>query len=150
MDRVNPEKRSEIMSHIRGKNTKPELLVRSLLHRAGFRFRLHRKDLPGKPDIVLPKYKTVVFVHGCFWHGHRGCSKATLPQTNTAFWQEKLAKNASRDARTRTLLQQDGWKVVVVWQCEIAQLRRNPETLFRRITANTLANASEDTLPDNS
>lgn len=133
MDRVNPEKRSEIMSHIRGKNTKPELLVRSLLHRAGFRFRLHRKELPGKPDIVLPKYKTVVFVHGCFWHGHQGCSKAALPQTNTAFWQEKLAKNASRDARTHALLRQDGWKVIVVWQCEIAQLRRDPDILFSAI-----------------
>ena len=93
MDTVDPKKRSEIMSHIRGKNTKPELLIRSLLHRSGFRFRIHRRDLPGCPDIVLPKYKTIIFVHGCFWHQHSGCKKSTLPQTNITFWKNKLKKN---------------------------------------------------------
>lgn len=134
MDRVNPEKRSEIMSHIRGKNTKPELLVRSLLHRAGFRFCLHRKDLPGKPDIVLPKYKTVIFVHGCFWHRHPGCFKATNPKTNTEFWQEKFARNIVRDYEVSKKLEKSGWLVVVVWQCTIARILATPEILIKNIT----------------
>ncbi|WP_415713066.1 very short patch repair endonuclease [Maridesulfovibrio sp.] len=118
MDHLTPEKRSWNMSRIRGKDTKPEMVVRSLLHRMGYRFRLHRKDLPGKPDIVLPKYKTVLFVHGCYWHRHEGCRHATVPKTNTDFWMNKFNKNIERDQRVRQELQQLGWRVVTIWECE--------------------------------
>ncbi len=103
-DMFTPEKRSQIMSRVRSKNTKPELEVRSALHAMGYRFRLHRKDLPGKPDVVLPKYRTALFVHGCFWHQHPGCRKATLPKNNANFWREKLEGNVARDARIRRVL----------------------------------------------
>src|SRR5687767_3965340 len=99
------EKRSEVMSRIRGKNTKPEIFVRKLLHRLGFRFRLHPKDLPGKPDLVLPRHSTVVFVHGCFWHQHLGCKEGRPPNSNQAFWTEKLNKNRERDERVRNELE---------------------------------------------
>jgi len=108
-----------MMSRIRSKNTKPEILVRKWLHKQGFRFRLHQKDLPGKPDIVLPKYRTVIFVHGCFWHRHPGCKKTTTPSTNTEFWEEKFRKNVDRDVRNRETLEALGWKVIVVWECEV-------------------------------
>lgn len=131
MDRYTRQKRSALMSKVRGKDTKPEKLVRSMLHRMGFRFRLHRKDLPGRPDIVLPKHRTVVFVHGCFWHRHPGCKKTSFPQTNTRFWEAKLAGNMDRDARNMEELARLGWKVIVVWECELkdvdalsARLRR--------------------------
>ncbi len=110
------------MSKVRGKNTRPEKLVRSLLHRMGFRFRLHRKDLPGRPDLVLPKYKTVIFVHGCFWHRHPGCKKASTPKSNTAFWEDKFEKNVARDARVAEALRHSGWNVLVVWECELKDL----------------------------
>jgi len=118
-DRVSRKKRSEMMSRIRSKNTKPEILVRKWLHKQGFRFRLHQKDLPGKPDIVLPKYRTVIFVHGCFWHRHPGCKRTTTPSTNTEFWEEKFRKNVDRDVRNRETLEALGWKVIVVWECEV-------------------------------
>ncbi len=108
------------MSRIRSGNTKPELIVRGLLHRMGFRFRVHRRDLPGKPDIVLPKYKTVIFVHGCFWHRHERCKKATMPATNREFWQDKFNANVARDQRNRDALRRAGWKVVVAWECRIS------------------------------
>ncbi len=117
-DVFTPEKRSEVMSLVRSKNTKPELFVRSLLHRMGYRFRLHRKDLPGKPDIVLPKYRAVIFVHGCFWHQHPGCKKATLPKQNAEFWKDKLEGNVRRDEQARHRLEEAGWRVLVVWECE--------------------------------
>lgn len=107
------------MSRVRGKNTKPELIVRSLLYRMGYRFRLHRRDLPGNPDIVLPKHKKVVFVHGCFWHGHKGCPRAKRPGTNKAFWNEKLSKNIERDKRYLKELRRLGWEPLVVWGCQI-------------------------------
>jgi DNA mismatch endonuclease, patch repair protein len=107
------------MGRVRGRDTAPELAVRRELHRRGFRFRLHRQDLPGKPDIVLPKYKTVVLVHGCFWHGHAGCSRSRRPTTNIAFWDRKLDGNISRDAAVRKELEDSGWRVIVVWQCRI-------------------------------
>ena len=119
MDRISPEERSRIMSHIRSKDTKPEKRLRSLLHRLGFRFRLHRKDLPGTPDIVLPKYRTVIFVHGCFWHQHPGCKKATLPRSNVEFWKNKLEKDIGRDKEVEKKLIETGWNVIVIWECEI-------------------------------
>ena len=119
MDRISPEERSRIMSHIRSKDTKPEKRLRSLLHRLGFRFRLHRKDLPGTPDIVLPKYRTVIFVHGCFWQQHPGCKKATLPRSNVEFWKNKLEKNIERDKEVEKKLIETGWNVIVIWECEI-------------------------------
>lgn len=136
MDTVDPKKRSEIMSHIRGKNTKPELLIRSLLHRSGFRFRIHRRDLPGCPDIVLPKYKTIIFVHGCFWHQHSGCKKSTLPQTNITFWKNKLKKNSDRDLFVQNELEKSGWKVIIIWQCEISAIQKNPEIFFSNLKGN--------------
>jgi len=118
MDTLSPANRSLLMSKVHGKNTKPEMAVRKCLHALGFRFRLHRKNLPGKPDIVLPKYKTVIFVHGCFWHRHPWCRKTTIPSTNTEFWEEKFLKNRERDAMNRKDLEALGWKVIAIWECE--------------------------------
>ena len=112
-------KRSKVMSNIRSKDTKPEKLVRTLLHNEGFRFRLHRKDLPGKPDITLPKYKSVIFVHGCFWHNHSKCIDGKIPKTNTAFWKNKISKNIERNENNIKNLKQLGWKVLIVWECEV-------------------------------
>lgn len=117
MDVVDRATRSKMMSGIRGKNTKPELIVRKHLHRKGLRFRLHA-GLPGKPDLVFPKYRTVVFVHGCFWHRHESCRYATMPANNAAFWQEKFMANVQRDARVTRELEGAGWRVLVVWSCE--------------------------------
>jgi DNA mismatch endonuclease (patch repair protein) len=122
MDVFTKEKRSKIMSKIKGKDTKPEKVVRSLLHQMGYRFRLHRKDLPGNPDIVLPKHKKVIFVHGCFWHGHDGCPRAKRPSTNKKFWNEKLLKNIERDKKNQSDLPKLGWQLLVVWQCQIKDL----------------------------
>lgn len=121
MDRISVEKRSANMSKVKSKDTKPELIVRALLHRNGLRFRLHRKDLPGHPDIVLPKYKIAIFVHGCFWHQHPGCRKATVPKQNTEFWLSKLQKNCERDKKNKAALLELGWKVVVLWECDICK-----------------------------
>lgn len=118
MDVVDQTTRSRMMSGIRGKGTKPELIVRSFLHRAGLRFRLHAM-LPGKPDLVLPRYRTTVFVHGCFWHRHAGCRYATTPQSNASFWQEKFAANVRRDAEVKRQLETLGWRVLVIWSCEL-------------------------------
>lgn len=121
-DKFTPEERSRIMSRVRNRDTKPEKTVRSLLHAMGHRFRLHRKDLPGKPDIVLPKHKKVVFVHGCFWHGHAGCPRAARPTSNTEFWNKKIDKNMARDAAAQKDLSTLGWKHLIVWQCEMRDL----------------------------
>lgn len=118
-DKLTPQKRSWNMSRIRSANTKPEMLMRSLLHRMGFRFRLHRKDLPGRPDIVLPRYRTVIFVHGCFWHQHLGCVEASHPKSNKAYWESKLEANVKRDEKNRQLLHEQGWRVLVFWECEV-------------------------------
>ena len=118
-DHLDTAKRSWNMSRIRGKDTKPEIAVRKMLHAAGFRFRLHVKELPGKPDIVLPKWKTVVFVHGCFWHRHEGCKDTTTPKTRTEWWLEKFEKNVANDLKKRRDLEDAGWKVLVVWECEV-------------------------------
>ena len=118
MDIVDRNTRSRMMAAIGGRNTRPELRVRKALHAAGLRFRLHRRDLPGSPDIVLPKFRTVVFVHGCFWHRHPGCHFATTPATNVQFWREKLQSNVDRDKRQRRLLINAGWRVLVIWECQ--------------------------------
>jgi|ERR1035441_2122493 DNA mismatch endonuclease (patch repair protein) len=130
MDIWSKEKRSEVMSKIRSKNTKPEKLLRSLLHKSGYRFRIHKKDLPGKPDVVLTKYKTVIFVHGCFWHSHKKCQEGKIPKTNVKFWTDKLQKNILRDREHSRKLKKDGWKVITVWECE---LEKNPNNILKRI-----------------
>jgi len=131
VDFLSPSERSERMSRIRSSNTSPELALRRALHALGFRFRLHRKDLPGKPDIVLPRYETVVFVHGCFWHRHAGCKVATTPKSNTGFWVEKFDRNVARDSRSRELLEAQGWKVIVVWECELGSGRKAVDAALR-------------------
>jgi len=128
-DVFSKEKRSWIMSRVKGRDTKPELLVRSFVHRMGFRFRVHRRDLPGNPDIVLPRHGKVIFVHGCFWHGHKRCPRAKRPTTNKRFWNKKLDGNIERDKRFRKKLRRMGWKVLVVWQCET----RNPEKVLGKL-----------------
>lgn len=110
------------MSAVKGKDTKPEILVRKWLHAAGYRFRLHVKELPGKPDIVLPKYRTVIFVNGCFWHQHQGCPHAKLPTTNKQFWADKLRKNAERDERNYQALRDLGWNMQIIWECEVKNI----------------------------
>jgi DNA mismatch endonuclease (patch repair protein) len=117
-------RRSEIMGRITSQDTRPEVRVRSVLHRMGFRFRLHRKDLPGKPDVVLPKWHVVVLVHGCFWHGHENCCEGHVPKTNSAYWAPKLERNRRRDAENAARLQQLGWKRIVIWECQTYSLAK--------------------------
>lgn len=121
------------MSEIRGKESKPEILIRKYLFSKGFRYRLHDEKLPGKPDIVLPKYRTVIFIHGCFWHGHPGCKRSKLPATNTEFWTEKISANIERDKRNVEELKSVGWNVIVVWGCEIASKAKREDRLKRLI-----------------
>lgn len=120
-DVLTKEQRRHNMSQIRSRDTKPEVLVRSILHRMGYRFRTHRKGLPGKPDVVLAKYRTVIFVHGCFWHRHSCKNGQSMPSTRPGFWKNKFDKNVERDARQIDSLLADGWSVLVVWECELAQ-----------------------------
>jgi DNA mismatch endonuclease (patch repair protein) len=110
--------RSALMGRISGKNTRPELVVRRTAHRLGLRFRLHRGDLPGRPDLVLPRHRSVIFVHGCFWHRHAGCSRCTTPKTRAEFWTKKFAGNVARDLRSVAALESDGWRVITIWECE--------------------------------
>lgn len=117
LDDVTPE-RSRLMARVKGKHTKPEITVRRALHRLGYRFRLHRSDLAGRPDIVLPRYKTAIFVHGCFWHRHPNCSKASMPKTRIDFWRDKFEANVARDRRNVEALKAAGWTVLTVWECE--------------------------------
>lgn len=125
VDFLSSAARSERMSRIRGKDTKPELVVRKLLHAAGYRYRLHVNSMFGRPDIVLPRYKAVIFVHGCFWHRHSGCSVATMPKSNRPFWLAKFARNVERDRQNRTKLRKLGWRVFVVWECEVSSVSRS-------------------------
>lgn len=134
VDVVDKATRSRMMSGIRGKNTKPELVVRSFLHRADFRFRLHDSRLSGKPDIVLKRYESVVFVHGCFWHQHENCLKASMPSSNSKFWKSKLFSNVERDTRNKRALRRDGWKVYVVWECNLTDAKLGG--LAKKIRAN--------------
>lgn len=129
MDHLTREHRSWNMSRIRGRDTRPERMVRSILHRLGFRFRLHSSSLPGHPDVVLPKYRCVVFVHGCFWHRHPHCKFAYIPKSRIDFWTRKFAENVARDRRTTNSLRQAGWRVVIVWECELSA----PDNLARRL-----------------
>jgi DNA mismatch endonuclease, patch repair protein len=130
VDHVTPSKRSEIMRAVRSRDTGPELSLRTMLHRAGYRYRLHVKELPGTPDIVLPRLRAVIFVHGCYWHGHAGCSKAALPKSRVEFWRAKVMANRSRDRARISELKQAGWAPIVVWQCEL----RDPARVLRRVT----------------
>jgi DNA mismatch endonuclease (patch repair protein) len=124
MDKLTPERRSENMRRIKSKDMKPELLVRRLVHGLGYRYRLHRKNLPGKPDLVFGPRKKVIFVHGCFWHGHEreGCLDARRPKSNTSYWNPKLTRNKQRDAERIIALRANGWDVLVVWECDTADV----------------------------
>lgn len=121
MDIVDPTVRSRMMSGIRGRDTAPELAVRRFLHAAGLRYRLHVRQLPGTPDLVFARHRAVVFVNGCFWHAHEGCSYFRLPATRTTFWRDKLAANVARDKRVESELEDDGWRVAIVWECAVRQ-----------------------------
>ncbi|MCL6675437.1 DNA mismatch endonuclease Vsr [Akkermansia muciniphila] len=127
-------KRSDIMSKISNKDTKPEILVRKFLFSQGFRYRINVRTLPGKPDIVLPKYKIAIFVHGCFWHGH-DCKKGKLPSSNIDFWKNKILKNKLRDNENQAQLALLSWKVIVIWQCEISKIDKKIET-FNKLLEN--------------
>lgn len=128
-DTLSRKHRSWNMSRVRSKDTRPELIVRSLLHQTGYRFRLHVKALPGKPDIVLAKYRAVVFVHGCFWHRHKNCPDASTPKTRTDFWIKKFTGNVKRDRTNRSALRKIGWKAIIVWECEVTK----PSKLVTRL-----------------
>lgn len=119
VDSLTKEERSKRMSLIRSSDTSPEIAIRKALHGRGLRFRLGNKDLPGKPDLVFPRYRVALFVHGCFWHRHANCKVANMPKSNTAFWQEKFDKNVARDAKAKASLEELGWRVMVVWECEL-------------------------------
>lgn len=142
MDRISEEQRSWNMSRIKGKDTKPEIRVRKTLHKMGYRFRLHRKYLPGKPDIVLPKYRTIIFVHGCYWHRHTGCQYTYTPKTRVRFWTEKFAGNVERDLRNQSMLKDLGWNVGVIWECETA----DQGLLEKHITDIISAGSSEESV----
>ena len=134
-DIYSKSKRSEIMGRISGRETKPEIFVRKFLFAHGFRYRKNVKDLPGKPDIVLPKYKTVIFVHGCFWHHHENCKYSKLPETNKEFWEKKIFDNVDRDKKNKKILEDLGWKVLLIWQCEIRNNDSRIAKLENLITA---------------
>ncbi|MDO8722089.1 MAG: very short patch repair endonuclease [Syntrophales bacterium] len=133
MDTFSPEKRSEIMSRVRSTDTTPEKKIRSILHKLGYRFRLHRHDLPGTPDIVFPKHRAVIFVHGCFWHRHQGCPHATTPASRQEYWLPKFGRTAARDGKNQKELRQLRWNVIVVWECETKDLVKLTSDLVRMI-----------------
>lgn len=144
VDIVSPDKRSEMMASIGATNTKPEMIVRKLLHKSGFRFRLHRKGMPGSPDIVLPKWNTVIFVNGCFWHGHEECLLFRLPKTRQDFWAEKIRLNQKRDRETLDAYQNSNWRVVEIWECALKGKNRLPRdqlnaALITQVTSSTCA-----------
>jgi DNA mismatch endonuclease (patch repair protein) len=137
MDRISKEHRSWNMSRIKNRNTKPELIVRSLLHRMGYRFTVNgpkNTSLPGKPDIVLPKYKTVIFVHGCFWHRHKGCKYAYNPKTKKAFWNKKLADNVARDKKAWHDLKKLGWQAIMIWECKLSSPQAVRNSLGKQLS----------------
>lgn len=137
-DRLTPIQRHQVMSHIRSTNTKPELILRHALWHRGFRYRINMSCLPGKPDMVLPKYKTILFIHGCFWHGHKYCKYYTIPKTNTDFWVAKVSRNRERDQEVWRKLEADGWSVVIVWECQLK--KANIDDTVARVSAEIVHN----------
>ena len=131
LDNLPSPERSALMAKIRSKNTRPEILVRKLLYKQGYRFRLHAKDLPGQPDIIFRSRRKAIFVHGCFWHRHKGCKKATMPKTRTDYWKPKLEANRKRDAVSVSALKELGWQVMIIWECEISA--RNQDSLLEQL-----------------
>ncbi len=147
VDKISKAKRSWLMSRVASKHTKPERLVRSLLHRLGYRFTVNgpkNKTLPGRPDIVFPSRKIALFVHGCFWHRHPGCKIATTPKSNTAYWQAKFARNIERDRETEAALLRQGWQVITVWECELKQLDKLAARLINELPRATKLDLPED------
>ena len=143
-DPLTIEERSRLMAKIKGKNTGPERAVRSMLHRAGFRFRIHVRALPGTPDIVLPRHRAVIFVHGCFWHRHAGCKMAGTPKSHRRFWSDKFARNVANDRKHRHRLRRLGWRVLTIWECQL----KHPEGVLARIAAFLHAAPLAYVLPD--
>lgn len=143
MDRLTPERRSYLMSRVRSKDTTPEMTVRRLVHALGYRFRLHGRSLPGKPDLVFAGRQKVIFVHGCFWHRHEGCAKATLPKTRTKFWQEKFDTNVQRDRWAEAELSAQGWEVMTIWQCETKDIQ-NLKTRLERFLGDRTTKADSE------
>lgn len=132
----NKATRSYNMSRIKGKDTKPEMLVRKFLHANGYRYKLHDKKLPGKPDIVLPKYHTVIFVHGCFWHGHANCRYFVIPKTRTKWWTDKINRNKANDEKAVKTLKKDGWKIINIWECDLkpAKVEKTLNALLKKLS----------------
>ena len=130
-DTMTPEQRHRCMAAIKGKDTKPEMIVRKYLFSKGLRYRLHVKSLPGKPDLVLPKYKTVIFINGCFWHGHEGCKYYRMPKSNTEFWESKITNNKNRDCQNEIKLEELGWRVIRIWECKIKRVQDRKHSLER-------------------
>lgn len=133
VDIVDTLTRSRMMAGIKSRDTKPELLIRNLLHRMGFRFRLHVKDLPGKPDIVLPKYRAIIFVNGCFWHGHNSCHLFKLPKTRPEFWENKILKNRANDVRAIEALLSKNWRICIIWECSIKGAKTDPQLVITTV-----------------
>lgn len=133
MDVLSREKRSQIMASVKSSDTKPEMLVRRYLHAHSFRYGLHNRKLPGSPDIVLRKYKTIIFINGCFWHGHEGCKYYRLPKSNIEFWQTKIVRNRQRDIETIEALKVKGWRVITIWECELRNIAQRGETLIQLV-----------------
>lgn len=130
-DTMTPEQRHKCMAAIKGKDTKPEMIVRRYLHALGYRYGLHNRKLPGSPDLVLRRLRTVIFIHGCFWHGHEGCKYYRLPQSNVEFWSDKITRNRQRDAFAKAQLEKKGWTVITVWECDLKNKKKREETLER-------------------
>ncbi len=143
-DIVDSKRRSEMMARIHGRDTKPELTVRRIAHRMGLRFRLHRKNLPGRPDLVFPKHRLAVFVHGCFWHRHQGCKFASNPKSGVAFWKEKFAANLARDTRQEAELKELGWSVLVIWECETRDVKAVERQLSASVNSGGIANLARE------
>ena len=144
MDIWTKEKRSRVMSNIRGKDTKPEIVLRSALFRRGYRFRIHQKNLLGKPDIVFPKFKTIIFIHGCFWHYHKKCREGRIPSSNSEYWEEKLKKNRKRDKLVISKLKALGWRTIIIWECEVEkQLGKTINRIVRSLSSISLPKNKE-------
>lgn len=142
---MTPEQRSKCMAAVKGKDTKPEMIVRKYLFSKGLRFRLHNKKLPGSPDMVLKKYRTVIFIDGCFWHGHEGCKHFRMPKSNEFFWDQKIRKNKARDIANEYVLQTQGWRVIRIWECEINNICNRKEALDLLYTHIVTSNKSYET-----